>query len=120
MAVFNIMSFSTCLRPSSGITRRTLDLVPLPPGGGTAAVQHWTLLAAPNERETATKTGDYDMAVVLDDTREPRLGKMLHRQCLAQLARAGAKPEEDEVQVPMWEFSSRQLVEVWKESVQAI
>ena len=55
------------------------------------------------------------MAVVLDDTREPRLGQMLYRQCLAQLAHAGVKPEEDEWQVPMWEFSFRQFVEAWTE-----
>ena len=82
MALFNIASFSTYLRPSSGIVLRTLDLVAPPPAGGTAALQNWTLLAAPTERETATKTGDYDMAVALDDTRGPRLEQLLHRQSL--------------------------------------
>ena len=45
---------------------------------------------------------------------------MVHGQRLAQLAQASVKPEEDEGQVPMWDFSSRQFVETWWASVQAL
>ena len=74
MALFNILCFSTYLRPSSAITLRMVDLVPPPPGAGNAAVMMWTLLVAPTEGRCATRTEDYDMSVVLDDSREPRLG----------------------------------------------
>ena len=117
-ALFNVLCFSTYLRPSSAITLRTIDLVPPPPGGGNAAVLQWTLLVAPTERETATKTGDYDMAVVLDDTREPRLGEMLQQQQANQLRGCpGLTLETDEGQLPLWDFTPKQYVETWKSAV---
>ena len=77
----------------------------------------WTLLVSPTERETATKTGDYDMAVILDDSREPRLGEMLRQQQEKQLFGCEISLEEDEGQIPLWDFTLKQYVETWKSAV---
>ena len=120
MALFNVTCFSTYLRPSSAISLRTIDLIPPPPGGGNAAVQMWTLLVSPTEREVATKTGEYDMAVVLDDTRETRLGEMLQRQQECMLKDNHVQLGDDEGQVPMWDFSPAAYVEAWREAVKSL
>ena len=114
MALFDILCFSTYVRPSSANTLRTVDLVPPPPGGGIAALMMWTLLVAPTERGIATETGDYDMAVVLDDSREPRLGEMLGQQQEAQLLDCEVSEEDDEGQVPMWNFGPKAYVHTGK------
>ena len=77
----------------------------------------WTLLVAPTERGAATKTGDYDMAAVLDDSREPRLGEMLRQQQEAQLLDCEVAEDEDEGQEPMWDFGPKAYVDTWKRAV---
>ena len=124
-ALLNTLCFSTYLRPSSALGLRTCDLIPPPPGGGTAAVMRWTLLVSPTEREEATKTGDFDMAVVLDDTREPELGRMLQAQAQQMRARhhGVAHPSselDDDGSIQMWEFTARSYVASWREAVAAL
>ena len=80
----------------------------------------WTLLVSPTEREVVTKTGEYDMAVVLDDTREPRLGEMLQRQQQCLLQDSHVQLIDDEGQVPMWDFSPAAYVEAWREAVKSL
>ena len=116
-ALLNVVCFSTYLRPSSALGLRTADLIPPPPGGGSAAVNRWTLLVAPTEREESTKTGDYDMAVVLDDTREPELGQMLQAQAMRMRVAHQSTEEDDDGQVPLWQFTARSYVASWREAV---
>ena len=119
-ALLNATCFSTYLRPSSALGLRTCDLIPPPPGGGSASVMRWTLLVAPTEREEATKTGDYDMAVVLDDTREPELGRMLQAQAQRMRAAHPSTEKDEDGQIPLWEFTARSYVASWREAVAAL
>ena len=80
----------------------------------------WTLLVAPTEREEATKTGDYDMAVVLDDTREPELGRMLQAQAQRMRAAHPSTEKDEDGQIPLWEFTARSYVASWREAVAAL
>ena len=81
------------------------------------AVQVRTLLVAPTERDHATKTGDYDMSVVFDYSRKPRLGELLQQQAEMQLRVANVTASNDEGQEKMWEFGPKAYVKEWQAAV---
>ena len=69
MALFNRALFSTYLRPSGLMAIVTLDVPDAPP-----AVSHLklcpALIVSLEERKARTKTGGFDMTVILDDVRD--------------------------------------------------
>ena len=62
MAVFVMLALSTYSRPSELLRLRRFSLIP-PATGVTGS---WSLLLSPEELQQASKTGDYDVSVLLD------------------------------------------------------
>ena len=113
IALFNPSLFSTYLRPSGLMAIVTLDVLDAPP-----AVSHLklcpALIVSPEEREARTKTGGFDMTVILDDVRDPELGAEWCQLWDFQLARDGVAADADVGEVPLWSFRAQEFSNAWR------
>jgi len=115
MALKNATDFSCYLRPGESMSLRTLDLV-IPADFAQAKVnQRHVLLLAPFEREQPTKTGAYDEAVILDDSRCPHLGVLLEEFMVKRLEKRKMDMDSDDGTVNLWDFSGQEFKAAWGE-----
>ena len=116
-ALFNRGLFSTYLRPSALLGIRTFDVPDVP-----HVVSHLplapALIVSPEEREARTKQGCFDLTVVLDDVRDPQLGRDLLEQKRERLLRAGVKEEDDTGEISLWSFRAAQFSAAWSSAIE--
>ena len=117
MALWTVMTFSTYLRPGEARGLLTCDLVP-PAPSASLEMKQWVLILAPWERQQATKTGQYDETVSLDDSRFLFLGDLLGEHAAQQKLKRGVK--DPDVPVEMWDFSGTTLRRAWHTAVQEL
>ena len=104
MAVFLLLSLSTYMRPSEMMSLRRRSL--LPPQRGP--VRFWTLVAHEEQDGKRSKTGNFDVAVIVDQPWAQFLTPVL------EVMETG-KPDE-----PVWEFNYQDYSDVFKKVVKAL
>ena len=111
--------FSTYLRPSALLGIRTFDVLDVP---HIVSHQLWApaLIVSPEEREARTKQGCFDLTVVLDDVRDPQLGRDLLEQKKERLLRAGVKEEDDTGEISLWSFRAAQFSAAWASALERL
>ncbi|CAK0856952.1 unnamed protein product, partial [Prorocentrum cordatum] len=85
IALFLLLAFETCTRPSEGLALAGMQLAP-PVPGETGACQCWALLVRASELDVLGKTGEFDNSVALGLPRHRLLEPALRR---LKRARAG-------------------------------
>ena len=120
VALFVELAFSAYLRPSEAIRLCLCDVID--PVAGSKGLGHYTLMLAPFERGIASKTGKYDDAVALNDSRAPWLGRALakfrdHRRLHF---RAMGIPGVELKHQHLWPFSQRHALKAFRDSAQRL
>ena len=117
MALKNAMDFSGYLRPSESMGLRTVDVIRPVDQTQSKLMRRHVLLLAPFEVGTPTKVGEYDAAVIMDDSRLESLGTLVERQARLRLLGAGLTPESDDGSVKLWGFSTKDFRDEWCRNV---
>ena len=84
MAIFVLMIVSTYARPSSLLAAGKEHLVP----PVSNVNQQWSLLLHPEELESPSKTGEYDLSLVLDS---PWMSSWIDSTCRALKSTDGSR-----------------------------
>ena len=116
MSLFNRALFSTYLRPSALLGIMTLDVLDPPPVVAQMSL-HPAIIVSPEEREARTKTGHFDLTVVLDDVRDLKLGVELCALRDARLRSRGLTTGSDPGDLPLFSFKAREFGEAWSAAV---
>ena len=99
MALFVMLSLSTYSRPSELLRCRTFSLIRPSPN----ITKAWSLLLSPEEMEVTSKTGDFDVSLMLDS---PYL-----LTWVGPLLQAMKKKSPE---LPLWDFTYSQYLNVFK------
>ena len=99
MSVFLLVALSSYAKPSELLRARVFSLV-RPAGGITKT---WSLLLCPEEEQTSSKTGEYDVSILLDS---PWLAGWAHQffDCL----------KGSHASAPFWDFDYQEYQKVFK------
>ena len=78
------------------------------------------LIFAPLEAGKPTKTGGYDQTTILDDTRMPDLGELMHLLANERLVEEGLEDDDDHPEVGLWPFTPGELSKEFAEAVKEL
>ena len=112
MPSYLVTLFVTATRPTELLGLYVDDLVAPAEGSGYA---YHTLVLAPVERESATKTGHFDQTVIMDGDLCPGIGDALERHCDRRIRHDVAGEPDGPIQ--MWGFDARAMFETFRGAV---
>ncbi len=112
MALYLVTLFETATRPTELLGLYVDDLVA--PAAGSGYAYH-TLVLAPVERESATKTGHFDQTVIMDGDLCPGIGGAVEQHCDRRARHDAAADPDGPIQ--MWGFDARAMFESFRGAV---
>jgi len=105
MAIFLLVAVSTYARPSELLRLRTFSLI-RPAVGITGS---WSLLMSPEELQQPSKTGDFDVSVLLDSP-----------YMISWASKIFSAMKETEAEAPLWNFNYSQYLRIFQASAKKL
>ena len=105
MAIFLLVAVSTYARPSELLRLRIFSLI-RPAVGITGS---WSLLMSPEELQQPSKTGDFDVSVLLDSP-----------YMISWASKIFSAMKETEAEAPLWSFNYSQYLRIFQASAKKL